>query len=80
MKIHPGFVGIDISKDRLDVFDGSVGRPERIPNTDGAVAARVERWRDEGAVRPAASTVLSAFAPPTTVRRSGSCLIEGSGP
>lgn len=49
MKIHPGFVGIDISKDWLDLFDGSIGRPERIPNTDDAVAARLEGWRSQGA-------------------------------
>ena len=37
MKIHPGFCGIDISKHHLDIFDGSVGRAERIANTPEAI-------------------------------------------
>jgi transposase len=44
MMIHPGFVGIDISKDHLDIFDGSVGASERIPNDDDAITRRIEPW------------------------------------
>lgn len=43
MIITPGFVGIDISKDHLDLFDGSVGRPERIANTQAAIDALAVR-------------------------------------
>jgi transposase len=32
MIINPGVMGIDISKEALDVFDSSVGRPERMAN------------------------------------------------
>jgi transposase len=42
MNIHPGFVGIDVSKHYLDVFDGS--RLERIANTEESVAALVDRF------------------------------------
>jgi len=42
MNIHPGFVGIDVSKHHLDVFDG--GRLERVANTQESVAALVGRW------------------------------------
>jgi transposase len=34
MIIHPGFVGIDISKNYLDVFDGAVGKHERFANSE----------------------------------------------
>ena len=37
MKIHPGFVGIDISKDFLDVFDSSIGVAHRIDNRPEAI-------------------------------------------
>jgi len=37
MKIHPGFVGIDISKDFLDVFDSSIGVVHRIDNRPEAI-------------------------------------------
>lgn len=42
MNIHPGFVGIDVSKLYLDVFDG--GRVERVANTAECIAALVARW------------------------------------
>jgi transposase len=45
MIIHPGFVGIDISKDRLDVFDAATGRSEPLPNEAQAIASLVERLR-----------------------------------
>jgi len=45
MKIHPGFCGIDISKHHLDIFDGSVGRAERIANTPEAIDLLTERWK-----------------------------------
>lgn len=44
MNIHPGFVGIDVSKHYLDVFDG--GRVERVANTAECIAGLVGRWRD----------------------------------
>jgi transposase len=49
MIIAPGFVGIDISKAHLDLFDGSVGRPERVANTLSAIADLVARWHSTGA-------------------------------
>jgi transposase len=42
MFIAPGFVGIDISKDHLDIFDG---RARRITNTEAAIAAELENWQ-----------------------------------
>jgi transposase len=45
MTIAPGFIGIDISKSMLDVFDSAVGRVERIPNTGVSIAALIERWQ-----------------------------------
>jgi transposase len=49
MIITPGFVGIDVSKAWLDVFDGGLGRVERIANEAAALAPLVERWRDGAA-------------------------------
>jgi transposase len=46
MKIHPGFVGCDISKAHLDLFDGAVGVAERIANQAEAIAQRLEPWRN----------------------------------
>lgn len=43
MKIHPGFVGIDISKHHLDVFDGGLGKPERLANAAEAIDRRALR-------------------------------------
>lgn len=42
MIIHPGFVGIDVSKHHLDVFES--GRSERVANTAEGVARLVGRW------------------------------------
>lgn len=50
MRIHPGFIGIDISKQALDIFDGAVGKPERIANRPEAIGAVVERWRGSDAL------------------------------
>jgi transposase len=48
MTISPGFVGIDISKSTLDVFDAARGRSERLANTHRAIIALVARWRRQG--------------------------------
>lgn len=48
MIIAPSFVGCDISKHHLDLFDGALGRPERIANQPEAIAARLEAWRGRG--------------------------------
>jgi transposase len=45
MIIAPGFVGIDVSKSSLDVFDAAIGRSERIENASAPIAASIERWR-----------------------------------
>ena len=47
MIIHPGFIGIDVSKAHLDVFDSRRGSCERIANTPTAIVDLLERWRDE---------------------------------
>lgn len=44
MTIHPGFVGIDVSKPYLDICDG--GRIERSANTPQAILPLIGRWRD----------------------------------
>lgn len=45
MTISPGFVGIDVSKSTLDVFDATTGRAERLDNAVAAIAALIARWR-----------------------------------
>lgn len=45
MIIHPGFVGIDISKSHLDIFEGGRDQSERVPNRQEAIAGLIERWR-----------------------------------
>lgn len=47
MIIQPGFVGCDISRDHLDIFDEALGRPERIANEAVALAPLIERWKDK---------------------------------
>jgi len=47
MIISPGFVGIDVSKSTLDIFDSTSGRAERIANESGAISAVVDRWRSK---------------------------------
>lgn len=46
MKIRPGFIGIDIAKHHLDIFDPTLGRVERIANQPHAIAEQIARWRD----------------------------------
>lgn len=45
MTISPDFVGIDVSKSMLDIFDAAIGHRERIENASAPIAALVERWR-----------------------------------
>jgi transposase len=44
MIIHPGFVGIDVSKLHLDVYDGSIGHPERFANDAPTAASLAKRY------------------------------------
>jgi transposase len=75
MIIHPGFVGIDISKDFLDVFDSSVGAVRRIDNRPEAIDRLIAGWsrcevfvlfeatgRYDKALRQALSAAGIAFA------------------
>ncbi len=48
MIINPGVVGIDISKHHLDIFDGAVGRPERVSNAPQAAASLAARFAAAG--------------------------------
>jgi transposase len=43
MKIHPGSIGIDVSKTHLDVFDADTDTITRIANDDAAVAGLAAR-------------------------------------
>lgn len=45
MIISPGFVGIDVSKATLDVFDAAVGQHVRVANTAAAIDELIARWR-----------------------------------
>jgi transposase len=45
MIIHPEYIGIDVSKDHLDIFDAASGRSERIANASEPIAALVARWQ-----------------------------------
>jgi transposase len=45
MIIHPGFVGIDISKQYFDIYDGAVGRHERFANCDGDALVLALRFK-----------------------------------
>lgn len=47
MTIAPGFVGIDVSKSTLDIFDAAIGHGERIANASVPIEALVERWRSK---------------------------------
>ena len=49
MKIAPGFIGIDIAKFHLDIFDATIGHVVRIDNTPAAVAALTAGWAASGA-------------------------------
>jgi transposase len=43
MIIHPGIIGIDVSKAHFDIFDAERGRPERLPNSSEAAHALARR-------------------------------------
>lgn len=49
MKIAPGFIGIDIAKPHLDIFDAAIGHVVRIDNTPAAIAALTVGWSASGA-------------------------------
>lgn len=49
MIITRGFIGIDVSKNYLDVFEGGCGRTDRMPNTKEALASPVAHWKSCGA-------------------------------
>jgi transposase len=49
MIIAPGFVGIDVSKRHLDVFDSTLGRFEHVSNSLEALAPLLARWKQAGA-------------------------------
>lgn len=49
MIIAPGFIGIDVSKHHLDVFEGGRGGAARLANDEASLAPLVARWRAEGA-------------------------------
>lgn len=48
MNIAPGYVGIDISKATLDIFDTAIGRAERLANAREPIATQSEQWRRDG--------------------------------
>lgn len=48
MTISPDFVGIDISKSTLDIFETARGRSERLDNASAPIAAMAARWRRQG--------------------------------
>lgn len=49
MTIHPGFVGIDVSKAHLDIFDTTTQRAIRIANDAAPLADLVRDWAGRGA-------------------------------
>jgi transposase len=49
MIIAPGFIGIDVSKHHLDVFESGSGRTERVDNTEESLAPLVARWKESDA-------------------------------
>ena len=44
MIIAPGFIGIDVSKTHLDIFDATVGRPLRVANTAASLGGLIDDW------------------------------------
>lgn len=44
MTLHPHFIGCDIAKDHLDLFEEASGESCRIANTDAAIAAMLLAW------------------------------------
>lgn len=49
MTIHPFWIGIDIAKRHLDVFDERTGEHRRIANQADAIARLLVPWRDQPA-------------------------------
>lgn len=45
MIIHPGFIGIDVAKSHLDIFEGGRDQVARTANRPEAIAGLIERWR-----------------------------------
>jgi transposase len=48
MTLRPEYVGIDVSKATLDVFESGSGRALRIANEPAAIAAQAATWRQRG--------------------------------
>jgi transposase len=48
MIINAGFVGIDVSKHHLDVFEGGSGRTGRLANSADSLAPLVTCWQNSG--------------------------------
>jgi transposase len=48
MIISPGFVGIDISKDHLDIFDGRHGAVRRLDNRADVLLVPIAEWAADG--------------------------------
>jgi transposase len=49
MIIAPGFIGIDVSKSHLEIFDPADGKPVQIDNTAPAIASLIEGWAQRDA-------------------------------
>jgi transposase len=56
MIIHPGLIGIDVSKAHLDIFDAQTGLTERLPNTPETARSLAERLQN----RPEGFAVFEA--------------------
>lgn len=56
MTIHPGIIGIDVSKAHLDIFDAESGRTERLPNSSEAARSLAQRLQS----RPQAFAIFEA--------------------
>ena len=48
MTIAHRFIGIDVSKAHLDIYDDGTGKTERVANGSAAIAAMLERWPRAG--------------------------------
>jgi len=47
MIIAPGFIGIDIAKNHLEIFDAAVGHVVVAANTPAAIAELIQGWRQQ---------------------------------
>jgi transposase len=56
MIIHPGIIGIDVSKAYFDIFDAESGRTERLPNCAEAPRSLADRLQN----RPDALAIFEA--------------------